>query len=84
MTDAQLTFIQLKYFPRWSGTGCMDAGLHPSLMTPIVNCAECGEHLYETCSLELCIHCGYVDTDYWGLIKHQDILTTRRHRRKVP
>jgi len=83
ISEAQQTFIQLKFFPRWDKRhGCMDAGLYPTPMRPAVLCVKCGEGLYETASLEFCVACGYVDTDYWGLLTTQDILTTRRHQRK--
>ena len=81
--NAQQTFIQLKFFPR-SQRGNTDAGRHPTEMWPRINCPECSNALVETLSLEFCGHCGYVETDYWGLIKDQPILTTRRHRFNRP
>ena len=63
------SFIFLKLFPRSNGISpYVDDGHKMRLMEDDVHCPKCKIRLIETVSLEFCGTCGYVETDYWGLV----------------
>ncbi len=68
------SFVHLKLFPR-EKNGAIDEGkqIMPFSEWENFECPKCKQHsMTESVSLEYCGRCGYVETDYWGLIPKKE------------